>query len=211
MLAAAAAGDTEALGTVLAGQYDRCFAVCMRVLRRNEDALDATQEAMIAIAKGLAGFDGRSSFSTWCYRVATNAALDELRRRSRRPIPLRTEPPPEPGREPGEPWEPGERARAGATPGGAGADPVGTVVSDRLAVVGALASLPDEQRMAVVLRDIADLDYSEIATVLGVPIGTVRSRIARGRMAIAAVLGRGRVPSERPPGMATPGEEGTSP
>ncbi len=180
LLAAAAGGDTEALGALLAAQYDRCFAVCRRILSQRDDALDATQEAMIAIARGVAGFDGRSSFSTWCYRVATNAALDELRRRRRRPVLLRA-----------------ERDGAAGQPyaGSAAGDPVAARVTDRLGVEEVLAALPEEQRVAVVLRDIADLDYAAIASVLGVPIGTVRSRIARGRTAIANALGACRAAS----------------
>ncbi len=66
---------------------DRIHAVCRRIVAHHEDALDATQEAMIAVARGITRFDGRARFSTWCYRVATNAALDELRRKRRRPLP----------------------------------------------------------------------------------------------------------------------------
>ena len=123
-----------------------------------EDALDATQEAMIAIARGIGRFDGRAAFTTWLYRVATNAALDELRRRGRRPRPVsRTCP---------SPWR-----RAGRRSGSARAS-TSTPRS---------ATLPEEFRVAVVLRDLCDLDYAEIAAVLDVPPGTVRSRIARGR------------------------------
>src|SRR5258708_18770956 len=82
----AADGDRAALETLLARHLDQIHAVCRRVLGHPEDALDATQEALIAIARGIARFDGRSRFTTWMYRVATNAALDEGRRRSRRPI-----------------------------------------------------------------------------------------------------------------------------
>ena len=137
------------MGRLLAAHYDRCFAVCRRILSNDEDALDATQEAMIAVARGLRRFDGRSAFSTWCFRVATNAALDELRRRRRRPV---TVP---------------DRLRDDADPllaeAGAGLDRVAGPVTDRLTVENALGRLPEDQRVAVVLRDIADLDYAEIA------------------------------------------------
>ncbi|MGH8985390.1 MAG: RNA polymerase sigma factor, partial [Acidimicrobiia bacterium] len=85
---AAAAGDRRALELLLDRHADRIHAVCRRVLANPEDALDATQEAMIAIARGIGRFDRRSAFTTWMYRVATNAALDEGRRRSRRPLPV---------------------------------------------------------------------------------------------------------------------------
>jgi RNA polymerase sigma-70 factor (ECF subfamily) len=142
------------------------------------DALDATQEALLAIVRGLPRFDGRAAFGTWCYRVAVNACLDELRRRKRRP-------------EPGLPEV--EDQRAGGPPG------IDTSIADRLAVDAALATLPADFRAAVVLRDVADLDYAEIAEALDIPMGTVRSRIARGRAALAARLGGNPDgPSDRP-------------
>lgn len=178
-MASAAAGDTEALSALLDAQYDRCYHVCRRILANEEDARDATQEAMIAIARGLAGFDGRSAFSTWCYRVATNAALDEMRKARRRPVPQSDR------------FD--EDFDSGSSTGGPsilppGEDRVAGPVSDRMAVERALGQLPEDQRVAVVLRDIADLDYSEIVEVLGIPIGTVRSRIFRGRTALADLL-----------------------
>lgn len=127
---------------------------------------------MIAIAKGVARFDGRSAFSTWCYRVATNAALDEVRRAKRRPVPA------------SDLLSADGQALAGVASGDQVADPV----VDRMAVARALERLPDDQRVAVVLRDIADLEYAQIVEVLGVPIGTVRSRISRGRAALASAL-----------------------
>ena len=87
LAAAAAAGDRRALETLLERYADRVHAICRRIVVHPEDALDATQEALIAITRGIGRFDGRSAFTTWLYRVATNAALDELRRRSRRPVP----------------------------------------------------------------------------------------------------------------------------
>jgi len=179
LLARAGAGDREALGSLLQAHYDRCYAVCRRILASEEDARDATQEAMIAIARGIAKFDGRSAFSTWCYRVATNAALDELRRRRRRP---------QPGVEDISTAD-GRFAELPSSQEG-----VSGPVTDRVAVAQALARLPEEQRVAVVLRDIADLDYAEIGEVLGIPLGTVRSRIFRARAALAEALRERREP-----------------
>ena len=179
LAAAANAGDRGALEVLLARHLDRVHAICRRVTGHPEDALDATQEALVAVTRGLHRYDGRSRFTTWLYRVATNAALDELRRRKRRP-------------EPAELVE--DRPRAGA----AWAAPVESVVAARLDVDAALAGLSPEFRAAVVLRDLCDLDYAEIAEVLDVPIGTVRSRIARGRAAIADQLREPTAPPERP-------------
>src|SRR5689334_7120348 len=86
LAAAAAGGDRAALESLLRKHASLVNAVCRRVLGHPEDALDAAQDALLAIARKIHTFDGRSRFSTWCYRVATNAALDEARRRSRRPV-----------------------------------------------------------------------------------------------------------------------------
>ncbi len=138
---------------------------------------------MIAVARGITRFDGRSAFTTWLYRVATNAALDEGRRKARRPRPV--DAPPD--------------TASDASP----EDAVGA----RVDIDAALGALPEEFRVAVILRDLCDLDYAEIATVLGVPAGTVRSRIARGRAALADALGNREWADERP----TPQTRSTGP
>jgi RNA polymerase sigma-70 factor (ECF subfamily) len=172
----AARGDRGALERLLTMHADRVHAVCRRVLADPEDALDATQEAMIAIARGIRSFDGRARFTTWMYRVATNAALDEARRRQRRPRPVDTVDDTAP---------PAFRPSAGSSAGAA----LDERVSTRLDVDAALATLPEEFRAAVVLRDLADLDYAEIAEMLDIPPGTVRSRISRGRALLHTALG----------------------
>ena len=182
LAAAANAGDRRALEVLLARHLDRVHAICRRVTGHPEDALDATQEALIAVTRGLQRYDGRALFTTWLYRVATNAALDELRRRKRRPDPAE--------------WTDDRPGPAGA--GGGSPASVESVVAARLDVDAALAGLSPDFRAAVVLRDLCDLDYSEIAEVLDVPIGTVRSRIARGRAAIADQLREPTAPPERP-------------
>ncbi len=145
--------------------------MCRRLAGNDADALDATQEALIAIVRGLPRFDGRSAFTTWAHRVATNACLDELRRRGRRPVP---------GIDPAV-LEAGASRRDDA-PG------LASVTADRLDIDAALANLSEEFRAPVVLRDQLGMDYAEIAEVLEIPPGTVRSRIARGRAALAAEL-----------------------
>jgi RNA polymerase sigma-70 factor, ECF subfamily len=147
------------------------------------DALDATQEALIAIVRGLDRFDGRSAFTTWSYRVATNACLDELRRRGRRPMT---------GLEP-------DAAESTAAARSHGAPGIADTVVDRSVLDDALGALPEEFRAPVVLRDQLGLDYAEIAEVLSIPPGTVRSRIARGRAALARSLtGNQTTDSRRP-------------
>jgi len=155
-------------------------AICRRITGNDADALDATQEALIAIVKGLGRFDGRARFSTWAYRVATNACLDELRRRGRRPLPGLSD-------------DQGDHGFvASSTP----RDPA-EIVSAKLDVDDALSQLPEEFRVAVVLRDLAGLDYAEIAEVLDIAPGTVRSRIARGRSRLADLISGNRTPHSK--------------
>ncbi len=170
LIQAAQNGDKDSLNTLLERHYDRIYAICRRITSQDADAMDATQEALMAIVRGLENFDGRAKFTTWSYRVVTNACLDELRRKKRRPsIPLPDE-------------------QAGQTPLASTPSPE-SMVNARLDIDDALARVPEEFRVPVVLRDLCDLDYAEIAEVLEIKPGTVRSRISRGRAALAAQIG----------------------
>jgi len=167
------------------------------VVGNDADAADALQEALISIARGIRRFDGRSAFGTWSYRVTTNACLDELRRRRRRPVPGALGTVPADGHGP----DPLDRVDGAARSDGSGAhaDDGGIgAVADRMEIDAALARLPDDFRIAVVLRDLCDLDYAEIGRVLDIPPGTVRSRIARGRTQLTAVLGNPAAAADRP-------------
>jgi RNA polymerase sigma-70 factor, ECF subfamily len=207
---------------LVTAHYDRVHALCRRMLGNEPDALDATQDALIAAIRALNRFDGRSSFGTWIYRIATNTCIDEMRRRRRRPVTglvadigdvadevssgfgapgLFVVPPPrgsdqsQSGGESREVRGEGDGGRVGGSGpvggvGGAGGvgggrDPA-DIVAARVDIDAALGALPLDFRTAVVLRDVCDLPYDEIADILGVPVGTVRSRIARARTALAA-------------------------
>lgn len=193
LVTAAQGGDRGALDQLFRRHYDRVHAVCRRITGNEADAADAAQEAMIAMVRGLARFDGRSSFGTWAYRIATNASLDELRRRRRRPMLA--------GRDhesaTGDRQHHDHSELADPT-AGQSIDQFG----DRELIDAALAAMPDDFRIPVVLRDVGDLDYAEIADVLDLPIGTVKSRIARGRAQLAATIsrvdGNRHTPVERP-------------
>ena len=179
LVASAREGDRRAIERLLRLHQPQIHAVCRRITGNDTDALDATQEALIAIVRGLPRFDGRAKFSTWAYRIATNACLDELRRRKRRPVV-------------GLPEHDGSTLDLAdpSTP-----DP-GDEVGERDEIDAALAQLAPDFRAAVVLRDLCQL---EIAEVLEIPAGTVRSRIARGRAQLADLLrGNQTTPDERP-------------
>lgn len=184
LVEAARRGDRAALDLLLRRHQARIHAVCRRITGNDADALDATQDALVAIVRGLPRFDGRSQFSTWAYRVATNTCLDELRRRKRRPEPTDD-----------------LRLHEHRPPAGSPTDRTAERVAERLAIDAALEQLAPEFRVAVVLRDLCQLEYAEIAEVLEVPVGTVRSRIARGRGQLADLLvdrdGNSGPPAER--------------
>ena len=234
MLDRARRGDRGALELLLTSHYDRVHALCRRMLGNDADALDATQEALLAVVRAIGRFDGRSSFGTWIYRIAANACIDEMRRRRRRPVvglPLDGRDDVVSGargtararRSGTSLWvETEESAGSSSVPGRAAAheagpearasvarasvarasvagpvslasqtcDPAETAVA-RIDVDAALARLTTESRTAIVLRDFCDLPYEEIAEVLGIPIGTVRSRIARARATLADLLSSG--------------------
>lgn len=179
LVIAAQGGDRAALEELLNRHYLRIFSLCRRMLDSEEDACDAAQEAAVSIVRNLPKFSHQAAFSTWAYRIAVNACFDEISKRKRRPLLSLG-------------WKRGEKAEAEET------DPVlsAAALSDtaesavtRVDVQTALAALPDEFRVAVVLRDQGELSYAEIAELLDVPIGTVRSRIARGRAELAEKLG----------------------
>ncbi len=180
-MVAAQGGDREAMDALLRRHQDRLWAVCRRLAGNDADAADALQEAMILVVRRLDTFDGRARFTTWAHRVATNACLDELRRRGRRPVLGLPDDDPERG-------DGGRVVDEGV--------PVDHGVTERLTVDAALAQLPDDFRIPVVLRDLGGHDYAEIAEILELAPGTVRSRIARGRRRLAQLLG----PEDSDPG-----------
>ncbi len=167
----ALAGDISAMDHLLSRHYSRVRAVCCRIAGDTRDGEDATQEALLKIVRNLQNFDQRSSFSTWIYRIATNSALDELRKRQRHPVAV------DPSSSDSEDSQaPGLSDQV---------DPLTSAeidrISDRMAIQDAISALSDDHRTVVVLRDVAELEYSEIAEVLQIPEGTVKSRLARAR------------------------------
>lgn len=197
LVGAAQRGSRDAMDRLLRRHYDRVWGICRRIAANDADAADATQEALLLIVRRIDTFDGRARFSTWSHRVATNACLDELRRRKRRPSVGLTDDDAEDG-----------RATADVRPG---PDAVG----DRLDIDAALATLPEEFRAPLVLRDLIGHDYAEISEILGIPPGTVRSRIARARTRLAALLDSSHetsaVTSGAGPGTMGAGNQGDDP
>jgi RNA polymerase sigma-70 factor (ECF subfamily) len=172
LLRRARQGDLAAFNE-LVDEYERLvFSVCLRLLGQRQAAEDATQEAFISAWRGIGGL--RGAFRPWLLRIASNACTDELRRRGRRPAASL-----ETALEEGMP-EPPVR-----TP-----SPEESALDSELRqrINGALQDLPADQRLALVLCDVEGLDYAEIAGVMRCSLGTVKSRISRGRARLRQLL-----------------------
>jgi RNA polymerase sigma-70 factor, ECF subfamily len=155
--------------------------VALRTTGNPEDAADALQDAAVSAFKAVGSFRRDSAVGTWLYRITVNACLDRMRRQAARPTVHYPDPESSIWRQ-------------------ATADPVDMAEQRELRLVleQALASLPADQRAAVVLVDVQGLPVEEAATVLGVPTGTVKSRCARGRAKLAARLRELRNPAPHP-------------
>ncbi|MFO7532814.1 MAG: sigma-70 family RNA polymerase sigma factor [Candidatus Limnocylindrales bacterium] len=170
----ARAGDLAAFNQLVELYQDYLFAMTLRMVRQRDVAEDAVQEAFFSAYRNLDRFNG-SSFRAWLTRIAINAAHDILRKQKRRP----SEPYPE--------WE--DEAWQPPAPASEGPEQVSLVGQQRSAMARAMASITDDQRTAIILYDVQGYDYGEIASLTGVSVGTVKSRIHRGRLALRERLG----------------------
>jgi RNA polymerase sigma-70 factor, ECF subfamily len=185
LLASHLRGDQHAFGQLVSRHERRVYGICLRMLGNHQDAQDAAQEAFLSALRRASTFRQAAAFSTWLYRIAVNAATDQARRRGRaRAVPL-------------EPDDAGV-----AVPAHDPADH-GEAVATAVTVQAALARIPEDFRAAVVLCDLLRLHYAEAAAVLEVPVGTVKSRVFRGRLALADELREEPVRTVQGPGTAT--------
>ena len=161
------AGDRVAFGKLISKHYDMVYAVSFGILRNREEALDATQSVFLKVFHEIQNFHGQSKFKTWLYRIAANAAIDECRKRR-----------------PAEPLE-GEAVFESR-----GASPM--EAASRLEIRGliekAMNALSPEHRAVFVMREWNELSYDEIAEILHISLGTVKSRLARARQALKCEL-----------------------
>ncbi len=169
----AAGGDEDAFAQLVGLHEKKVYGLALRMCGNPEDAADAAQEAFLAAWKGLPRFRGEAGFSTWLYRLTSNAAIDHLRRVKR---------------------QRGEVSLAG---GGPGLDAVDNAPSPqaqaeetelREAVAEGLSMLSEDHRQALLLRELRGLSYEEIASELRVDLGTVKSRISRARGSLRKIL-----------------------
>lgn len=173
LLERARAGDESAFAALVTPRRVRLWSVCLRVVGDRHDAEDALQDALTAAWLHLGSFRGEAKFDTWLYRIASNAALAVARRRRERTV--------DPD-DLGDLGGHGDAARAG------GHRDHADTVADTDRVRRALAALPEQFREAVVLRELADMTYDDIAAHQGVGVQTVKSRLNRARAQLAAAL-----------------------
>ena len=173
LVRAAAKGNTLAFEELVRLHEKKVYALALRMCGSSEDAADAAQEAFLAAWKGLPRFRGEAGFSTWLYRLTSNAAIDHLRRVKR------------------------QRGEVSLDGGGPGLDAVDDAPSPqaqaeetelREAVAEGLSMLSEDHRQALLLRELRGLSYEEIASELRVDLGTVKSRISRARGSLRKIL-----------------------
>jgi RNA polymerase sigma-70 factor (ECF subfamily) len=187
LLHRAQSGDRAALTLLLTAHQDRLYAVCLRMVADRTVAADLTQDTLVKIIQHLPTYDGRSQLTTWMIRIAMNTCLSHLRsQKHRRHTSLDSGP----GAATADsdfarsfhPQSPSNREPAG---------PSGVELHERRGIVSrALAELDPDHRAVLILRDVQGLDYDQIAAAVGVPVGTVKSRIFRARAALRELIER---------------------
>lgn len=162
-------GDSSAFDALVRKYRDRVIYIAYRVVQDQDEAVDVSQEVFVKVYRSLSRFSGKSSFYTWLYRITTNLAIDH-RRRSKRILEFRDELKTEDDES-----ETPLVARA--------SDPRDSAVGEELEkrIHEEINELPEHHRMVILLRDVEDYSYAEIAEILGCSIGTVMSRLHYAR------------------------------
>ena len=196
LLSAHVNGDSEAFGVLFGRHRDRLWAVALRTMGNPDDAADGLQDGMVAAFRRAGSFRGEAAVTTWLHRVVVNACLDRIRaakvrRAEALPDDLET------------------RRDRGSPATSAPEDPADRAVEDerRRQVLAALATLPADQRAALVLVDMEGYPVAEVAEMLDCAVGTVKSRCSRGRARLAElleVLAPGREADRPAPGNPVP-------
>lgn len=166
----AKAGDRDAFAALVSAYEGKIYNLALRYLGNREDAMDASQEVFLRVFRFLPGFQEESGFSTWIYRIGVNVCKDMLAKRSRRnELPLEI-----PDDE--EDYRTAEVSDSRYDP-----EAIAQQADLRKTLADAIGDLPQQQREMIVLRDIQGLSYEEIAQVLALESGTVKSRLSRAR------------------------------
>ena len=170
-------GDQSAFEQLVLDNQNRVYSLALRLCGDREEAADLSQEAFVKASQGLSALQGESSFATWVYRLTTNVCIDHLRRKKRR--------------EEVEPAVSLDDENSGwAEPADRASDPQLLLEKSERgrALARGLEQLPDWQRRVLVLRELSGLSYQEISDALDIDLGTVKSRIARARLALRKIL-----------------------
>ena len=175
LLRRACKGDVQAFEELMQSHESRIYAIALRMMGNREDAQDCAQEAMVRIYRAMGSFKGQSALATWIYRITMNTCLDELRRRKARKV-TSLDSLVDNG------WSPTD---TGDTP-----EEHGLRVEKQNAHNQAIQSLPDDMRAAIILRDVKGYSYDEIASILDANVGTIKSRISRGREKLREILSK---------------------
>ena len=174
------AGDTSAWMDLLTGYQNRLYAVCFRMVRNPETAADLTQDAMVKIIQGLDRYDGRARLSTWMIRITMNVCLSWLRaQKLRRHASLDA---PQSGKAPRTIAQSLDQSREQP------ADARVEYDERHEALLAALFELAPDHRAILLLRDAHDMEYDQIAQVLDIAVGTVKSRLFRARTALRNLI-----------------------
>ena len=173
LVRAAAGGDTEAFERLVETYENKIYTLALRMSGSPDDAGDIAQEAFLAAWRGLPAFRGEAGFATWLYRLASNAAIDYLRRQRKQRGELSLD---------------DEELGLDAVDAGPGPQDAAEGEEVRSAVAAGLGALSEGHRQVLVLRELQGLSYEEIAAVLAVDLGTVKSRISRARSALRKIL-----------------------
>ena len=167
------AGDSNAFGELVEAYQDKVYNLALRMCGNADDAFDLAQDAFFRAWRGLSGFQFESAFSTWLFRLTSNVCLDWLRAKKRRPsVSLTTLD------------DEGEEVQMEIRDPGKSPEELLLAAEDRAAVAKAMNELPVEFREILTLRAIDDLSYTEIAEILHLREGTVKSRLSRARLAL---------------------------
>ena len=163
-------GDSTAFEQLVLAHQNQIYRLCFRMVGNAEDAADMVQEAFLKAWRNLDRFQGDAAFSTWLYRLASNCCLDFLRSQKRRPTVSMTSED-----------EEGEEQTVEVADNSATPEETLLQKEEQREIAQAMASLDEEQRQILTLRVVNDLSYTEIAELLTIKEGTVKSRIARAR------------------------------
>jgi RNA polymerase sigma-70 factor (ECF subfamily) len=171
-------GDADAFASLVKRHERRVYNLSLRMTGSEEDARDATQDAFLSALRKLSSFRGEAAFTTWMHRVTVNACYDVLRKKRREPM-----------------LDLGGRDDERSGPEPAPAPDIADASDLSIDVQRALTAVPEDFRVVMILHDVRDLPQEEIAAILQIAVGTVKSRLHRGRVALAKAMG---IERERP-------------